>query len=140
MKKTEKATPKKRQDERRKGKVAKSQDINTSILLLFSFIVLIVFGGSIKDGMTSLYTQTFTEFIHWDVTEQSVHEIFKNATFEGAKWLAPVMLIAIIAGIASNLIQIGFLFTTEPLKFDLKKLIQFKVQNEYFRFVHLWNY
>ncbi|TXL67696.1 flagellar biosynthesis protein FlhB [Cerasibacillus terrae] len=120
--KTEKATPKKRQDERRKGKVAKSQDINTSILLLFSFIVLIVFGGSIKDGMTSLYTQTFTEFIHWDVTEQSVHEIFKNATFEVAKWLAPVMLIAIIAGIASNLIQIGFLFTTEPLKFDLKKI------------------
>ena len=42
--KTEKATPKKRKDERKKGKVAKSQDINTSILLLFCFGALFLFG------------------------------------------------------------------------------------------------
>lgn len=120
--KTEKATPKKRQDERKKGKVAKSQDVNTGILLLFSFIILFVFGPQIVDGMMSLYTHTFTENIHRDVTEQSVHEIFSEATFAVAKWLLPIMVIAIIAGLSSNLLQIGFLFTTEPLKFDLKKI------------------
>lgn len=120
--KTEKATPKKRQDERRKGKVAKSQDVNTAILLLFAFIVLIVFGPFMKDTMTALYTHTFTEFIHWEVTENTVQQIFIGATAEAAKMLAPVMLIAIVAGFSSNLLQIGFLFTTEPLKFDLKKI------------------
>ncbi|PAV30016.1 flagellar biosynthesis protein FlhB [Virgibacillus profundi] len=120
--KTEKATPKKRQDERKKGKVAKSQDINTAFLLLFVFIILIVFGSSMKNTMTTLYEQTFTEFIHWDVTENSVHQIFSGAAVEVAIMLAPIMIIAIIAGLASNFMQIGFLFTTEPLKLDLKKI------------------
>ncbi|APC48616.1 flagellar biosynthesis protein FlhB [Virgibacillus halodenitrificans] len=120
--KTEKATPKKRQDERKKGKVAKSQDINTAILLLFSFMILVVFGSSMKNGMTSLYEHTFTEFIHWDVTEETVHRVFSGATIEAAKFLAPIMIIAIVAGLTSNFMQIGFLFTTEPLKLDLKKI------------------
>ncbi|RIU96352.1 flagellar biosynthesis protein FlhB [Oceanobacillus picturae] len=120
--KTEKATPKKRQDERKKGKVAKSQDINTAILLLFTFIILIVFGSSIKNSMMDFFTHTFTEYIQWDVTENTVHQVFTGAAIEAAKMLAPIMVIAIIAGLAANFLQIGFLFTTEPLKFDLKKI------------------
>ena len=120
--KTEKATPKKRQDERKKGKVAKSQDVNTAILLLFSFSILFIFGGMMKESMMTLYRQTFTEFIHWDLTENSVHQIFSGASIEVAKMLAPIVLIAIVAGLASNLMQVGFLFTAEPLKFDLKKI------------------
>jgi len=120
--KTEKATPKKRQDERKKGKVAKSQDVNTAILLLFSFSILFIFGGVMKNSMTTLYRQTFTEFINWDLTENSVHQIFTGASLEVAKMLAPIVLIVIVAGLASNFMQIGFMFTTEPLKFDLKKI------------------
>lgn len=120
--KTEKATPKKREDERKKGKVAKSQDVNTAILLLLSFMTLAVFGTSMKNGMTSLYRYTFTEYIHWDLTTETIMLIFSEVMIEIAKVLAPVMLVAIIAGVAANLLQIGFLFTTEPLKFDLKKI------------------
>ncbi|MFD2628401.1 flagellar biosynthesis protein FlhB [Oceanobacillus kapialis] len=120
--KTEKATPKKRQDERKKGKVAKSQDVNTAILLLFSFLILVVFGSSMKSSMMEFFEHTFTEFILWDVTENTVHQVFSGAAMEAVKMLAPVMLIAILAGLAANFLQIGFLFTTEPLKFDLKKI------------------
>jgi len=120
--KTEKATPKKRQDERKKGKVAKSQDVNTAILLLFSFSILFIFGGMMKNSMTTLYRQTFTEFINWDLTDNSVHQIFTGVSLEVAKMLAPIVLIVIVAGLASNFMQIGFMFTTEPLKFDLKKI------------------
>lgn len=120
--KTERATPKKRQDERKKGKVAKSQDVNTAFLLLFTFIILFSFGNFMKETMTSLYKHTFTEFIHWEVTEKTVQQIFSGATLEVAKMLAPIMIIAIIAALAANFLQIGFLFTTEPLKFDLKKI------------------
>lgn len=59
--KTERATPKKKQDERQKGKVAKSQDVNTAILLLFAFIILFVFGNVMRNSMTTLYEQSFTE-------------------------------------------------------------------------------
>src|SRR5699024_10148196 len=120
--KTEKATPKKREDERKKGKVAKSQDVNTAILLLLSFITLAVFGTSMKNGMTSVYRHSFTEYIHWELTTETVMLVFTEVVIEIAKVLAPVMLVALIAGIAANLMQFGFLFTTEPLKFDLKKI------------------
>ncbi|WP_163971236.1 flagellar biosynthesis protein FlhB [Oceanobacillus halotolerans] len=120
--KTEKATPKKRQDERKKGKVAKSQDVNTAILLLCSFIVLFVFGSMMKENLTTLFEYTFTEYIEWNVTEQSVYQVFVSGSIEMAKMLAPIMIVAIIAGLAANLTQIGFLYTTEPLKMDLKKI------------------
>ncbi|WP_449353939.1 flagellar biosynthesis protein FlhB [Virgibacillus natechei] len=120
--KTEKATPKKKQDERQKGKVAKSQDINTAILLLFTFITLFVFGNAMRNSMTTLYERSFTELIHWEVTQNSVHQLFSGATIEIAKILSPIMLAAITAGFASNLTQIGFLFTAKPLKMDLKKI------------------
>lgn len=120
--KTEKATPKKREDEREKGKVAKSQDINTAILLLCCFIILAAFGTFMKDGMTAVYRQAFTEYIHWEVTIESVLAIFTEVVLQVAKTLAPIMLVAIIAGVGANLMQVGVLFTTEPLKFDLKKI------------------
>lgn len=120
--KTEKATPKKREDERKKGKVSKSQDVNTAILLLLSFVTLAIFGSSMKEGMTSVYRHSFTEYIHWELTPETVMLVFTEVVIEVAKVLAPVMLVAVIAGVASNLMQFGFLFTTEPLKFDLKKI------------------
>lgn len=121
--KTEKATPKKRQDERRKGRVAKSQDINTAILLALCFLALFIFGGFILETMLTFFIQAFTNFIHWDVTIESVATVLNGATLEAAKMLAPIMLIAIIAGFASNLLQTrGVLFSMEPLKFDLKRI------------------
>ncbi|WP_067729412.1 flagellar biosynthesis protein FlhB [Oceanobacillus damuensis] len=120
--KTEKATPKKRQDERKKGKVAKSQDINTALLLLFCFIALFVFGGYMLGKMIGVYQHSFTELINWELTEISVHRIFTSMTLETAMMLAPIMAIAMIGGVTSNLMQIGFLFTTKPLKLDLKKI------------------
>src|SRR5690625_7897436 len=36
--------------------------------------------------------------------------------------LATIMSISSIIAIVANLLQVGFLFTTEPLKFDLKKI------------------
>lgn len=120
--KTEKATPKRRQDERNKGKVAKSQDINTAFILLFSFIMLMVSGGMIKDKLAALYRDTFTEYIHWQITENTVPQLFREVTVTAAEIIAPVMTAGILAGIAANLAQIGFLFTTESMKFDLKKI------------------
>ena len=120
--KTEKATPKKRQDERKKGKVAKSQDINSAILLILCFLGLFVFSGSMKADMMTLYKDAFTQYIHWDLTEETTHTLFVSMTISAAKIVAPIMGLAVLAGLAANLLQVGFMFTTEPLKFDLKKI------------------
>ena len=120
--KTEKATPKKRQDSRKKGQVAKSQDINTTFLLFFCFLFLFIFGGNMRSSLETLFKTSFTEYIKWDLTENNLHLIFVEGTMEMAKIIGPIMGIAVIAGLAANFTQIGFLFTVEPLKMDLKKL------------------
>src|SRR5690625_5137331 len=120
--KTEKATRKKREDERKKGRVAKSQDINTALLLLASFTLLAVVGGFMKENMLTLYSTTFTEYIHWELDYNSSIKLLKAVLIQFALIFAPLMLIASIIAIASNLLQVGFLFTTESLKFDLKNI------------------
>jgi|SRR5690625_1443967 len=120
--KTEKATPKKREDEREKGRVAKSQDVNTALLLLFSFIILATLGTFMKESMLTLYVSSFTEYIHWNITKQSLLRLLQETIIQFAMIVAPVMLIAFLIAIGANLLQVGFLFTTEPLKFDLKKI------------------
>ncbi len=120
--KTEKATPKKRQDERKKGKVAKSQDVNTAILLLVCFIALAVAGPFMKERVLSLFSNAFTSYIHFEVTVHTIPLLFLELFIEMAYVIAPIMLIAVIGAMAANLMQVGFLFTTEPLKFDLKKI------------------
>lgn len=120
--KTEKATPKKREDERKKGRVAKSQDVNTALLLLFSFIMLASFGSFMRVQMMDMYTGVFTNFIHWEVTVDSVRKMFLQLLTTFFIIIAPIMVISLVISIASNLLQVGFLFTTEPLKFDLKKI------------------
>ncbi|MGN8644983.1 flagellar biosynthesis protein FlhB [Gracilibacillus sp. HCP3S3_G5_1] len=120
--KTEKATPKKRQDVRKKGQVAKSQDVNTAILLFFVFIILLVTGDLLKNTMTNMYSKSFTEYIHHEVTEDELFSMFLDILFNISIAIAPIMLIAIVAGLASNFMQIGFLFSTEPLKMKLNKI------------------
>lgn len=120
--KTEKASPRKKEDERKKGKVAKSQDINTALLLMFCFIILGVSGSYMKMNMATLYEKTFTEYIFMDVNLESINKLVIEVLIQFIMVVAPVMAVAVVIGIAANLLQIGVLFTTEPLKFDLKKI------------------
>src|SRR5699024_584423 len=79
-----------------------------------------VFGGFMKNKMTTLFEHTFTEYIHWELTENTIHQLFVETTIETAQMVAPVMATGAIAGIAAYLLQICFLFATESMKFDLK--------------------
>ncbi|CAM5186680.1 Flagellar biosynthetic protein FlhB OS=Ureibacillus acetophenoni OX=614649 GN=flhB PE=3 SV=1 [Ureibacillus acetophenoni] len=49
--KTEKATPKKRQDARKKGQVVKSQDVTAAFLLLSLFLLLYFWAPSMLEGL-----------------------------------------------------------------------------------------
>lgn len=120
--KTEKATPKKREDTRKKGQVAKSQDINTAIALFFIFLTFMLLGSYWKIRLTNLLSKVFSEYTQWTLTFDSIQLIFVEVLSYVAITMAPVLGVAMIAGIASNLMQIGFLFTTEPLNFKLDKI------------------
>ena len=120
--KTEKATPKKKQDARKKGQVAKSQDINTAIVLLACFFLLFLQGGYMKDIVLEIYQTAFVQYVGMPLTEKSIQVIFIQMLEKSAQLLLPVMAAAMIGGVVSNYLQVGFLFTTETMQFKLSKI------------------
>ncbi|WP_370741203.1 flagellar biosynthesis protein FlhB [Longirhabdus pacifica] len=120
--KTEKATPKKRQESRKKGQVAKSNEIPGALILLCSMLAMFLLGGFFKNHIADFFAFTFHEYMLWDVTIDNMVIIFNNMMFEMLLILSPIMLVAVVFGIVGNYIQIGLLFTTEPLKVQFKKI------------------
>ncbi len=121
--KTEKATPKKREDSRKKGQVLKSQDVTSALVLLSVFLFLFFAGGLMSNQIFRFFQQSFTEYVTiLDYTSDDLMLIYTEMLFQAGMIVLPIMLIAVIAAVSANLLQIGFLFTTHPLKFDLKKI------------------
>lgn len=121
--KTEKATPKKRQDARKKGQVLKSQDVTAAIVLLLLFLFLYFTGPMMVKGIFGFLHQAFERNILIEtVNAETVMQMYTDSLKEMALIILPFMAIAVVAGIVANYLQFGFLFTTETMKFDLKKM------------------
>lgn len=120
--KTEQATPKKRQEAREKGQVAKSQEVGTALMMLAGFLFLLFMGKFMGLNLAKIMHGTFTEYLLWDVTAANVKVIFQNLLWQSTMIVLPFLGVAVVIGVFSNFIQFGFLFTTEPLKMKLEKL------------------
>lgn len=120
--KTEKATPKKRQDAKKKGQTAKSQDINTAVGLIAVFLFLLFGSSFIGDHIFGIFRHSFQNYMLLDLTENNLQMIFGDILKEVAFVLGPIMLVALIAGISANFAQIGLMFSAETLQPKLEKL------------------
>jgi flagellar biosynthetic protein FlhB len=120
--KTEKATPKKKQESRKKGQVAKSAEVPTALIMLGVFILLFFIGGWMNNIFLSLFQHSFLEYASWDLTIYNVSTMFQQVTVEAAIAVFPVMIIALVAGVFGNYLQVGFLFATDPVMMKLERL------------------
>jgi flagellar biosynthesis protein FlhB len=120
--KTEKATPNKRREARKKGQIAKSMEVSSALTLLFSFGFLLVGGKSLIEGCLSLYRHSFKEYMHLELTISSTQVLFNQILWESVKITAPILAISLAAGVIANYIQVGFMFNFGLLKFNFGKL------------------
>ncbi|QMV40155.1 flagellar biosynthesis protein FlhB [Cohnella cholangitidis] len=120
--KTEKATPKKRSESRNKGQVAKSPEIPSSLILLASICCLLMLGPFLQKEILSLFGDTLLHRLNMEVTDQNVLGLFSQYAIQILIVLSPIFIIAVVVAFASYYVQIGWLFTFEPLKPKLDKL------------------
>jgi len=120
--KTEKATPKKREDARKKGNVAKSMEVNTAAVLFTGTLALAFAGTSFLGNITSMMTVVFQNVADFEVTAADLRSHSYQGLLFLLSTLAPIVLSILVMGTTSNLLQVGFLITGEPLKPDLKKI------------------
>lgn len=121
--KTEKATPKKRRDERKKGNVFKSQDAIAVAGLLGTFATLWMLLDTFStqlSGFMTLCLATIGE------EPQDVASLSGEMAVQGivllAQTVGPVIAVAIICAVAATFAQTRFLVTTESLKPKFSRL------------------
>ena len=120
--KTEKATHKRRQDARRKGQVAISKEVSTVAVFLSGFLVFYFAGSYMLNHTLMIMHVCFYESGSFDLNPSTAHSLLINGISTFSKILAPLLLAILVAGVASCILQIGFLFTLEPLNLKLNKL------------------
>jgi flagellar biosynthetic protein FlhB len=122
--KTESATPKRKKESREKGQVLQSKEINSALILLFTFLALQLAGKYIYNNlalyMINIYTYTINDETLFTVN--GIHKLFIVMVGQAVKVVIPVLGCAFVVGLLSSYMQVGFLFTTKPLAFKLDRL------------------
>ncbi len=123
--KTEDATPRKLSEARKKGDVARSPDVGSTLSLLGAAAVILTMGG----GFASQMAGQFVPFIAsphrmLDALEGGAGtEIGARALWAAAPFLGALALAVLLGGVGGNVAQAGgIVFSAEKLKPDFSKL------------------
>ena len=116
---TEPPTPRRRQESRRRGQVARSQDLTAAVPLLAGFVALAFTGHALFASLVAAIRRAC------DGANNETNALWP---VEGAIWLEvgkPMgVFLAVVMGalVVTLLSQVGFLFTFEPLRPSLNKI------------------
>ena len=116
--KTEKATPKKRRDERKKGNVFLSQDAVAVATLLGSFAAFWLLSGTIAEQLSGFMRFCLTKC---DVSSavtlgDTVHELVMQGLWVLVRSVLPITLVTMTCAIVATFAQTRLLVTGESLK------------------------
>lgn len=119
--KSEEASPQKMRKARQKGQVSKSADAVAAMVFLgtASFIFLTV--GTIAQQLADAYLESINATTRDDL-QLAVLEILGYSMNSWLTITLPVIACAMLMGLLGNYFQIGFLFTADPLKPDIKRI------------------
>lgn len=119
--KTEKATPKRRQKAREEGNVPKSQEVTKALTTATGMLGLALYSGVMGRHFETVFYYFFTESFNFQVTAQSVYELFFFVAQEIAILLMPLLLLIAVTAWISLRWQVGPLWTTKVFKFKWSK-------------------
>ena len=114
--KTEEPTDKKRRDARKKGQVARSQELNAAFVLLAGFFVIKVLWEYIYENIAGYSAYIFANISMFSFSTESIMEIFLGIVVLLGKTAFPIMLGITVLALAINFFQVGFVVSTEKIE------------------------
>ena len=118
--KTEMPTPKKLRDARGRGQVCISRDMVSTALLILGFCLCAVLGMTLVDDFSDLMGHVASSV--GEPSSAGSREALKLALVVICKHSFIFVLCLAVVGVAAHTVQIGFLFTLDPIKPDMGKL------------------
>lgn len=120
--KTEKPTPKKLADARKKGDVPKSKDVTATATLFVWFIVFVFGAGFAGTRIAALFEHGFTLLAGRQPFDLAAKSLGVEALWALVAISAVALIPAAVTGVLTEFLQAGGVFTTEKLKPTLDKL------------------
>lgn len=120
--KTEKATPKKLRDARKKGQVAKSQDFPSAFTFVVSISSVLILSGYIFTQLAGYMIKMFQrskshldmQAVAGGLIQEAIQTIF-SASFL-------ILILTVSTGLITSFLIVGPMFSVESMKPDIKRL------------------
>lgn len=120
--KTESPTPRRRKEARERGQVAKSTDLSSALLLLGGMLGLRIFAPRLISQLIGIMRAKLA-FPGPSVARNiDPVALVSSVGLVALSAAGPILLAVLVIAILSNVLQVGLLFTTEPLLPKLDKL------------------
>ncbi len=116
------ATPRRRQEARKKGQVRKSHELSYSLIFLGLFLILKYLLPSMLTEISGYFQFVYSNPNVQDLTVPYVQKIMNEAALVGVKVVAPSAGGALALGLIVNYVQVGSLFSFKPLTPDLQRI------------------
>lgn len=122
--KTEQPTDKRLKDARKKGQVAKSQDLTSALLLIAAVAVVWMIGGYIGGILQGTVKDQieFAATFKGEFTNETAYNVLWRGV-SGMFWaLTPIFVVVMVFAFLGNYLQIGTLFSAEAISPKFEKL------------------
>ncbi|MGI6405918.1 MAG: flagellar biosynthesis protein FlhB [Syntrophaceticus sp.] len=118
---TEQPTPRRKEDARKKGQVARSVEVNSALILLCTFLFLKYCAPWLCMQALAIIQQMFSRAGQvW--AEGAVNQLAISGVMAFAVLALPVLGIAFLASVVANMAQVGLLFTPSVVQPKLERI------------------
>lgn len=119
---TEEATPQRREEFRNQGQVAMTRELSSAFVLFGSALVIWLLGKFFMGQVSLLYKELLGQTLVDASKSGDFLPAIKYAGARASMILAPVFLIFGVLGVASTVLQVGFMSNTDALTPDINKI------------------
>jgi len=120
--KTEAPTPKRLEEAREEGRVARSIELNSAAVLMLGPYLLLGPGKSLFQWVKTYLVETIAALSTKELTAIAARELFIQLALGILPKLAVILVIILLTGAVITLAQTKFLWSTKRSKFDFKKV------------------
>lgn len=129
---TEEATPKRQQDSREKGQIARSKELNTLLVMLVSGAGLMFLGQNLVEGLMQIMRDSLI-MDRADIFDPNAMWVaFIKSLYSALDATLPLFLLLVMIAVIAPMALGGWSFTLKPLQPDITKLDPIKGMGKVF--------
>jgi len=113
--KTEEATPKRREEARNKGQVARSSELSSVAILMSGVLALGGLGSYMYSKLSFFMVEMLSNAVFIELTPINVAGVLETWFNHYVLIVGPLIVLLVLAALLVNYAQVGILFTADPL-------------------------